>query len=156
MSGQIPVTFFLIQTNLGYRAYAEKELAFIFDLSGKLADGTYLADGSITAGIGSQGIIEKSGRVVSVSGFERTIQPTRDNVLLSYQGKQLQHLSVVLDNADHYFTRLIAKEPFLGRPLSEYVGFDDLPLGEHLKIFEGTISEIKVTPKNITLEAEEG
>lgn len=152
--GEIPITYDVIQTHLGYRAYAEKELIGVFDLTGYIADGSHLADGSITAGDVSAGIIEKSGRVLNFGNFERTLQPKKDDVLASFSGKQIQHLSMQLDNSDRYFSQLIAKEPFIGRPIKRYVGFEADPQSEHLNIFSGIISEITVLP-TLTIEADE-
>jgi hypothetical protein len=144
----------MIQTHLGYRAYAEKELTTGFDKLAAIADGTYLADGTIIAGSDSVGVIDKSARVLSFSSFERTIQPQKSDVLTAYSGKQLQHISIELNNTDRYFSRLIPKEPFLGRPVNVYVGFEADPQGEHLSIFRGIISELSVMPV-FTIEADE-
>ena len=139
---------------MGYRAYAAKELTEIFDLQGYIADGSVTAGGSITAGAASLGVLEKSGRVLDFGSFERTISPRKDNLLASYEAKQRQHMTVTLDNADRYFARLIAKEPFLGRPIWAYVGFEDEPQVNHQRRFSGVIGEISVLPR-ITIEADE-
>jgi hypothetical protein len=144
----------MIQTHLGYRAYAEKELTTGFDTLAAIADGTYLADGTNIAGSDSIGVIDKSARVISFSSFERTIQPQKNDVLTAYSGKQLQHISIELNNTDRYFSRLIPKEPFLGRPVNVYVGFESDPQGEHLSIFRGIISELSVM-QVFTIEADE-
>ena len=144
MRGEIPVPYIIIATHMGYRAYAEKELTKVFDLLGYIADGTYLADSSITAGSISAGIIEKSARVVSFGSFERNLQSLKDDVLGSYQSKTLQFLSVDLDNSDAYFAKLMAKEPFIGRMLSYYLGFEEDPQSEHLELFSGIITEMNV------------
>lgn len=154
MRGEVPTPYVVIQTHLGYRAYAEKELKAVFDLLGYIADGSSLADGSITAGSASSGVIEKSGRVVSFWSFERTLQPKKDDVLVAYSGKQIQHISLEMDNSDRYFSQLIAKEPFIGRPIKCYVGFEDSPQSEHLSVFSGVISEMSVLP-TLMIEADE-
>lgn len=154
MCGEIPISYVVIETHLGYRAYAEKELIGVFNPLAYLADGTYLADGSITAGGLSSGVIEKSGRVLSFGSFERTLQPKKDDVMAAYSGKQIQHISLEMDNSDRYFAQLIAKEPFIGRPIKYYVGFEDDPQADHLSIFTGVISEMTVLP-TLTIEADE-
>jgi len=154
MRGEVPISYAVIETHLGDRAYAEKELRGTFDPGGYLADGSHLADGSITAGGDSSGIIEKAGRVLSFGSFERTLQPKKDDVMIAYTGKQIQHISMEMDNSDRYFSQLIAKEPFIGRPITYYVGFEDDPPSEHLKIFSGRITEMSVLPV-LTIEADE-
>jgi hypothetical protein len=154
MRGEVPISYVVIQTHLGYRAYAEKELKGVFSLLGYIADGSYLADGSITAGSASAGIIEKSGRVLNFGSFERTLQSKKDDVLAAYSGKQIQHISMNMDNSDRYFSQLIAKEPFIGRPIKCYVGFENDSQSEHLSIFSGIISEMSVLP-TLMIEADE-
>jgi hypothetical protein len=154
MRGEVPISYVVIQTHLGYRAYAEKELKGVFDLLGYAADGSYLADGSVLAGSTSSGIIDKPGRVLGFGSFERTLQPQKDDVLAAYLGKQIQHISLEMDNSDRYFAQLIAKEPFIGRPIKYYVGFEDDSQSEHLSIFSGIISEMSVLP-TLMIEADE-
>lgn len=155
MAGEIPVAYVLVHTKLGYRAYGEKELSDVFGILRLLADGSVVAGGGETAGMDSTGTIEKSGRILRIGQFDRTIQARGKNVLAAWTGKQIQHVAVDLDNADRYFTRLIVKEPFLGRDLIVYVGFESSPQSEHLKVFAGTIAEISVDRTVMTLEAEE-
>ena len=152
--GEIPVVYAVIKTPFGDRAFAEKELEAIFETLARLADGTYLADGSELAGSDTVGIIEKSARVLNFGSFERTIQPQKDDVLSAYSGKQLQHISIELDNSDVYFSRLIAQEPFLGRQINIYVGFESEPQSTHLSIFKGIVSELSAMPV-MTIEADE-
>ncbi len=154
MRGELPISYILIQTHMGYRAYAAKELKGIFDILGYLADGSHLADGSITAGSVGAGVLEKEGRVISFGSFERLLQPMKSDILGSYQSKVLQHMSVQIDNADGKFARLIASEPFIGRPLKYYVGFETDSQSEHLNFFSGVITEMTVMPA-MTIEADE-
>ena len=152
--GEVPISYIVIETHMGYRAYAEKELTGVFDILGLIADGSVIADGSELAGSASAGVVEKSGRVISFGSFERSLQAMKDDILGSYQHKTLQHMSIELDNSDRYFSQLIASEPFIGRPLLYYVGFETLSQSEHLELFNGMITEMTVMP-TLTIEANE-
>lgn len=152
--GEIPLTYVLIETHLGYRAYAGKELSRVFDIAGFFADGVYSADGTVTAGDVTIGLLDKSARVISFGSLERTIQPKKDDILTAYSGKQLQHISIELDNADRYFSQLIGKEPFVGRPISVRCGFEEDGYMGHIGLFTGVISEISLM-STMTLEADE-
>lgn len=154
LRGEVPITYALITTHLGYRAYAAKELSEVFDISGYIADGSVMADGSYTAGSETIGLIGKAARVLDMGRLERTIQPKKDDVLAAYSGKQLQHISIELDNADGYFSRLIAKEPFIGRPIAIRCGFEADSYAAHINLFSGVISEIDVGHV-MTIEADE-
>jgi len=154
MRGEIPVSYIVIQTHMGYRAYAEKELTKVFGITRYLADGSCLADGSITAGSAGWGVLEKSARVISFGSFERNLQSLKEDILASYQSKILQNMSIELENTDRYFAQLIASEPFIGRPLKYYIGFEADPQAEHLEVFSGIITEMTVMP-TLTIEANE-
>lgn len=154
LRGEVPITYALITTHLGYRAYAAKELTQVFDISGYIADGSVMADGTHTAGSETIGLIDKAARVLDMGRLERTIQPKKDDVLAAYSGKQLQHISIELDNADRYFSRLIAKEPFVGRPIAIRCGFEADSYASHINLFTGIISEIDVG-HTMTIEADE-
>ncbi len=154
MRGEIPITYAMIRTHLGYRAYAEKELTAIFGAAGHLLDGSFLLDGSVILGSTSIDVMDNAGRVLNFGSFERTLQSVKDDVLTALSSKQLQHSSIELDNADGYFSRIIPKEPFLGRPINIYVGFEADLYSEHLSIFRGIISELNVMPV-LTIEADE-
>lgn len=154
LRGEAPITYVMITTHLGYRAYAAKELAEVFDIAGYIADGSVTADGSYTAGSETIGLIDKSARVLDMGRLERTIQPKKDDVLAAYSGKQLQHISIQLDNSDGYFSRLTAKEPFIGRPIAIRCGFEAVPYASHINLFTGVISEIDMG-HIMTIEADE-
>jgi len=148
--------YVIIGTDLGHRAYAKKELTSIFSIGDvAYADGTYLADGSITAGSASAGVIDKAGKILSLSSFNRTINPKKEGLLLGFTKKQQQHITVVLANNDKYFSKMLPKEPFLAKELRYYIGFPDLNFYEHLRVFTGIISEVSITSNTMILEADE-
>lgn len=153
--GEVPISYIVIETHMGYRAYAEKELIGVFDpVAPYLLDGSWILDGSVLLGSASAGIIEKSGRVIQFGSFDRSLQSMKNDILGSYQSKTLQHMNIDLDNSDRYFSQLIAMEPFIGRPLIYYVGFETLSQSEHLELFSGIITEMTVMP-TLTIEADE-
>jgi len=156
LRGENPTTYAIITTHLGYRAYAEKELSQVFDISGYIADGSITADGTYTAGSGTIGVIDKAARVLDMGSVERTLQPRKDDILAAYGGRQLQHISIELDNTDRYFSRLIAKESFIGRPIAIRCGFEADSYAAHVNLFTGVISEIELGSGNaMVLEADE-
>ena len=130
--GEVPILYMKITTHLGDRVYAKKTI-------------------TMAAIAGSLGCL---ARVLSFGSFERTLSPAKDDLLTAYSRKQQQHISVQLDNADGYFSALLAQEPFLSRNLSIYVGFEDEAVANHIKIFSGVISEASVL-SILTLEASE-
>jgi hypothetical protein len=82
------------------------------------------------------------------------LNPKTADFLAAYTRKQQQHISVTLDNADKYFSIMLGKEPFLSRPISIYIGFEDEAVANHICIFKGVISD--VSPLSIlTISADE-
>lgn len=155
--GETPSVYVLINTALGWRAIGEKTIANIFDAGDVyLADGTYLADGSILAGSGSYGLIDVQARLKGLSGLERTINPRTANVLTSLTTKQLQHLAATVNNTDRHYTKILPTEPFLGRTMSAWLGYESIPFSEHRCLFTGTINKIKASAGGtMTIEADE-
>ena len=151
--GEIPTPYVLIETGMGYRAYAERELPGIFEYGGLLADGSVTADGSEVAGSDGIGVLEKSARVVSFDSFTRSLQSEREDILTSFSSNKIESATVALDNSDRHFARLVPKEPFLGRPLWIFVGYPDEPQANHISLFAGTIKELSMMPV-LTIEAE--
>jgi hypothetical protein len=130
--GEVPILYMVISTHLGDRVYAKKTI-------------------TAAAIAGSLGCL---ARVLSFGSFERTLSPKKDNLFASYTRKQQQHISVALDNADKYFSVLLGKEPFLSRPISIYIGFEDEAVANHIRIFSGVISDVSVLSV-LTIEANE-
>lgn len=153
MRGEKPLVYVLINTAMGDRVYAERELSDTFDPSSSQADGSLIADGSAYAG-NSMGVLDKGGRLLRISGLNRTIAPASQSVLSAYSSRQLQHITVQLQNEDRYFSRLLVREPFLGCSISVMAGFPDLPYAEHLSLFKGIISGLDAVD-TLYLEAEE-
>ena len=149
--GEKPYAHVFVDTHLGFRAYAERT---VDDATGYLADGTYKADGSITAGVGL-GLLETQGRLLSYSGFDRTIQPKKADIMAAYNRKQQQSVSITLDNADNHFSKLVAQEVFLSRKLYLYLGFVDLNINEHLRLFGGQIFETELNEMTCRVSAHE-
>lgn len=154
--GEIPVAYILVDTAMGWCAIGEKVLRNLFDADTTyLADGSYTADGSIHAGSDSYGLIDVQGRLLELSGLERTISPKTANVLTAMTTKQLRHIRATCNNTDRYYTKILPTQPFLGRTLAAYLGFEDIPFAEHRCQFTGTIAKIAISGNKITFEADE-
>lgn len=153
MRGEQPTTRIVITTPMGKRTYGAKEGSGLWTL-GAIADGSHLADGSITAGA-LISFLENSSRLMSLSSIDKAIRVKRAGLLTGATQKQQANVSVVLNNVDYYFTKLIVNEPFLNRPLVVYLGFEDLSFYEALNVFEGNIRSVVVSKNTLSLEAVE-
>jgi hypothetical protein len=152
--GEKPTPYCIIQTDLGYRLYGTKEMKEILGMESNIADGTVLMDGSELAGLETgNNILDKAGRILGISGLSKAIQSRKESLLMAYMNKSQQSLQVRMNNADRYFSRIIPKEPFLSKPITALVGFEDRAFAEHLKLMEGIITEVTITPETMTVEA---
>lgn len=151
--GEQPTTRIVITTAMGQRTYGAKEGSGLWTL-GTIADGSHIADGSITAGA-LISFLENSSRLLSLSAIDKAIRVKREGLLTGATQKQQAHVSASLSNVDYYFTKLIVNEPFLNRSLVVYLSFEDLSFYEALNVFEGNIRQVVVTKNKLTLEAVE-
>lgn len=156
MRNEKPITYAVIETDLGHRVYAKKRLAGVFEQVRAYADGSYLADGSVTAGSGA-GLLGNESRVKSFGGLERQIRPKKEGLLVGYTVKPQQHVTLSLNNQDCYFSRLLPKEPFLSKPMQWFTGFESESIYTHKEVFSGIISEVALTNGGnvLALEADE-
>ncbi len=151
--GKIPISYALVETNLGWRAFGKKELKEGYTISIYIADGTWIADGTVFAGIGGLEVLEKPGKIIAIGSLTRTLKPQIASLLAMFTSKQLQHITISLDNTDNYFSKLISTEALLSYRLYIYLGFEDLPFITHIKIFSGKSSEVEITDKLIKIKA---
>jgi hypothetical protein len=146
LRGDFPTVYILIESSMGWRAFAAKGLTNIFSETGSsIADGTHLADGTIIAGSSTYGTLSIGERLISPGSFERTMRPANISNLQSYGARQLQSINIDLDNSEDYCSKIIAKESFLGKELRRYKGFEDHTHAQHLRDFSGIITKIALT-----------
>ncbi len=133
--GQIPIIYVVVVTDKGSRAYSQNDLSGVF-----LEGNTYL---------------DWAGRLKNISSLERAIQSqTRDSIdNLSNIERQTQ--TVVLDNTDFYFSKLLPLEPFLTKTLYVYSGFEADALADHIQWFRGKITVVELIESDLNLMAEE-
>jgi len=153
--GNEPIPYILINTDLGIRGYAARDMSFLSLSPGYLADGTYDADGTITAGGDSFDILSYDAKVLSFGTVSRNMKPRVNDLFAAFQNKEMATMDIVLNNADRYFTRLLPKEPFLGKQIRLYLAMPDSQFADHLKIFSGKINQYNDRQGQFTITAQE-
>jgi hypothetical protein len=134
--GEKPDLYVIIHTPMGHRLYSDREFPDDMTVEGA-------------------GLLDKGSRVKSFGSFERTISPSKWDLLTAFERKQRQSNILELENSDRHFSKIIAKDPLVNATISIYVGFFDQATTHHLVIYQGTVSNVKVTRKTIILESEE-
>ncbi len=134
--GEKPNLYVIIHTPMGHRLYSDREWPDDMTIEGF-------------------GLLDKGARVKSFGSFERTVSPTKWDLLTAFERKQRQHNILELENSNRHFSKIIAKEPFLNATVSIHVGFVDQATTHHLTIYQGTVANIRITRSSIVLESDE-
>ena len=149
--GEQPQTYIIIQTALGSRVYGGTALSDIFVPIGSIADGSRMADGSVVAGAGDV-VISKEARILDMGTGSRSLSAQNKELLSGFTSKRQGSASVKLNNADRELSRLIAKEPFINRPISFKLGFEDVATVNHITYFSGIIDRITIDLSSLALD----
>jgi len=155
VTGEQPTIYITVTTHAGIRVFAEKQLNDHFDIASLLLDGSFLLGGSVTLGSMTEYMASKEPLLIAYDNIQRTMAPRKKDLLSGYMSKQQSSFTAVLNNADKALGKLMANEPFITRPLVVYLGYDEIPYSDHVKLFSGVINEIFVDNMSLRLTAVE-
>lgn len=100
--------------------------------------------GSEAVGIAATtgGPFEWSARVLSFGDFRQALSENSDNAFQSITEKLMENYTLTLDNADQFFTALVAKEQFLNGKIYLRQGFDypGFTQSDFITLFYGKIT----------------
>lgn len=116
-----------------------------------LADGSHKADGSATAGIGSEAVVERFAIVESFGTIYETLDSRFEDMLGSRDDSQLGTIHPVFLNKDNLWAKIRATENILNAMVETRVQVKSHP-GEYLSRFKGTVQDFQLTRDNIELE----
>lgn len=152
-SGMQPIVYIVIETQIGLRLYSNKQLDDHYEATTLLLDGSWLLDGSMTLGVDSIFYASKDPIIVSYDKLQETLSLKSKDLLTGYTLKKQSSFTVGLNNADRKLGALLAAEPFITRPLRVYIGDDETPSSEHIKLFEGVVDEVNIDVSKLTITA---
>lgn len=122
---------------------------------------SFFWDGLRTYGQGTYGgdigLIDSGARVLNFGSITSSIAYSQKDLLLSLTYVEMGSMQVVFDNADGYFSDLLGGDKavsFLNFNLQITCGFPSLGFSENIELFNGTISEEKLTNKTLSVVAE--
>lgn len=156
--GRAPIVLFVLNNALGTRVYSDRYPSgeIVGLVSAALADGTLLADGSATAGLGSLTLLDQGARVLSFGRLRETLTPFKGELLASLEQEETGSISVVLSNAGangrRPFSRLEALENLLGAEGELRLGFSQVRAREYLTRFRGKVAAYQLEPERLTLK----
>lgn len=123
--------------------------------------GLELFDGTYSAGDGgdfsSDPVAEWGARILNFGGFRRTLTPSNHNLIASLNETEMGAFSITLDNADSYFSRMMGddlQETFLLQTVEIMQGFLGCTYADFVRVFYGSVTELRVDNKTMTLMCE--
>lgn len=155
------ILLFALTNASGVRIYGEADPAEEYRLivEPPRADGTYLADGSVTAGADSVDVVGHGGLLVNPGRLRETMTPISTAVLGAYEQTEAGSMTVQLNNAGppegRPFTLMEAAENVLGAEGRVILTFPGVLARDALTTFSGTVVKSKITATmcELTMEA---
>lgn len=152
--GEIPSIYVVILTDRGFRVYMQVEPTGVFDDLVWTGSGSFTANGFVTGGNGTS-FIEKSNRLKEIGNIEKMIASRDRDAIDNLGAKERQTITIVLDNSDYHFSKLLPTELFLTKIVLVYIGFDMDDFSDHIFWFQGKITVVNISPPDLIIEAEE-
>lgn len=152
-SGATALVVMILRTAYGEYALSDKPLTpEMLGLAGlKLADGSWLADGSIVAG-GNYRALLASGDLVSKFGrIRETLSPIRDDIAAGLRSGQASTMSVVLEDQDGLLAGLDGTGELAGAEAEILFGYAGLEARHWIKRYSGQISKYTFDGLKMTL-----
>lgn len=151
-----PATLVFLYSDLGLRLFSlGRAPALPAVLPGRY-DAAARHDGGLAYGAGAYEALESSDRVLGFGALSAAFGPTEEGLLAALEERDRGELTVELDNADRYFSRLLRDESFLARPLYVALGFEALPLSDYAVVFAGVVDRVRLTPEALEVRARPG
>lgn len=158
---QKATALFVFQNAHGVRIFGESDPdPELLGLAGpRLADGSWVADGSITAGRDSLQVIGHGGLVLKWGSLRETLVPTESDLLGSLKQSETGAVTLTLNNAaepfDKQFSLIQATEPLLGAQGKIMLTFPGVPIRDAATRFSGRVTKYVLTSTTceLTLEA---
>ena len=114
-------------------------------------NGTITYNGDKLYGEGYEDILDFSGRIIDWGELQETLLPDADDLISSLQSQEISTLSVELNNADKYFSKLLGKETFISATVELLIGFRTIARNEFMEQFTGKVQKMFLTDEKITL-----
>lgn len=117
----------------------------------KIADGSYLADGSATAGAGTMPLLGAGDWVIKWGTISEQFAGLSGVLLGSVRRDRLTEYSVTLDNHEGLFSRIKAEQRLVGSTLELRLGYGGLAGHEWITRFTGRVYKAKVSRTDCVL-----
>lgn len=99
-------------------------------------------------------VIERSGRLITLSPLQESVQPLDQDILGSWGQGQRSVLQCEAHNDDGKMTAMVGEEYLLNQPIFLFVGFPGLPWDYSQQRYKGTINRVTLTKNGVRVEAE--
>jgi hypothetical protein len=157
---QRPEIVFVLVTAFGAHVYSDRQPSekVLRLTSPPRADGTYLADGSITGGIDHLDTIDWGAHALSLGRLRESLSPA-GKLLATFQTKEKGSWQVVLANSGpqgrRRFSRMEAQEQLVGAKGYLTIGYPAVEARDYMQRFEGKVEVYKLEADRLTLTLRE-
>jgi hypothetical protein len=117
-----------------------------------LADGSWLADGTVYAGLGSAALLAAESRVLDFGDLRESLLPLEESLQASSGMAERAQYKVVLDNSDSEIARIAAVENVLDAYGELRIGWPGLWGGDFMTRFRGKCLSYKFGRTSATLD----
>uniref|UniRef100_A0A6H1ZTQ9 Uncharacterized protein n=1 Tax=viral metagenome TaxID=1070528 RepID=A0A6H1ZTQ9_9ZZZZ len=148
-----PIVMFTIINAWGMFAYCDQEpddnmIALAGD--SYIADGSYLADGSVIASSGGQVMLGWGARAMSFGEFTETLDV--DGLAGGLSKDQVATMTVVMDNRDMVFSKMVAGQNLIGATGLVQIGYKGLSaFTDYMTRFRGKVIRLNLNSKQCQL-----
>jgi len=127
-------------------------LAFVFSNLGCHVVGKETPTGDHVTGT-PYNIIDWSARVLSFGTFRKSLSENSNNILQTLSQTEMSSYTLTCDNADEYFTNLLAREELIGQQLLIFQGYFDSSFADLQPLFNGIIQSVEMSTLSIQISA---
>lgn len=152
--GKPPLVVAFFDNAFGRRVWSDQAITDEMLALGQpaLADGTWTADGSITAGSGSGGILAYGPRVRRFGAPRGSLSGNARDPLSGLSEEEISSLIMVLDDTDKEMRRIACVENLVGGPMIISLGYKNMESRDFLARFSGTAWRASFQNNECTLE----
>lgn len=152
----VPLIVVAVTTAAGVRVFCASGMTDdeVWAELGALADGTYVADGSLTAGAQLLPVIAIQPIVLSYGAMRDTGSILPTILLRGQRAREVGNMEIALRNDDDTCGKMLSQDLLLGGTLTVATGFRGLRRDQFVTRFAGVVQEILLTKEQLTIRAE--
>lgn len=118
----------------------------------KLADGSWLADGSIKGGSGTVGVLGEGRYMDTFGSLISSLVPLIDDILGAWQQTELAEAQAVLTDWTGLIKRIACTQDVAGSMGEYLLGYPNTEIYDFITLFNGVVQSYTLDQKNLVLD----